>query len=112
MRKASMLFAGIAGLLLMSVATPSFAKDKETTITGEAKCAKCALKESSKCQTVIQAENKKGKMVTYYLANNDVAKGFHKTICSEPRKVTATGTVKKVNGKEELTASKIEVVSK
>ncbi len=107
-----MLFTGIAGLVLMTVATPSFAKDKEVTVTGEAKCAKCALKETSKCQTVIQTENKKGKMVTYYLANNDVAKGFHENVCTETKKVTATGTVKKVNGKEQLTASKIDLVSK
>ncbi len=107
-----MLLSGIAGLVLLAVATPTWAKDKEVTISGEAKCAKCALKQSDKCQTVIQSENKKGKMVTYYLANNDVAKGFHDTICSEPKKVTATGTVKKVNGKEQLTASKIDVVSK
>ena len=77
------------------------------TITGEAKCAKCSLKESDKCQTVIQTE-RKGKKVTYYLVDNEVAKGFHKQVCQEPKKVTATGTVKKVEGKMEFTATKIE----
>ncbi len=107
-----MLCAGIAGFVLMALATPSFAKDKEVTISGEAKCAKCALKQSDKCQTVIQTENKRGKAITYYLANNDVAKSFHENVCSEPKKVTATGTVKKVNGKEQFTATKIDLVSK
>ena len=105
MKKLSTLVAGVAGLVLLAVATPSFAA--EHTITGEAKCAKCALHESDKCQTVIQTE-KGGKTVTYYLADNDVAKNFHDTICKEPKKVKATGTLKKVDGKNEFTVSKIE----
>ena len=78
MKNIPMLLTGIAGLVLLAVAIPSFAadsgKDKETTITGEAKCAKCMLKEGDKCQTVIQAENKNGKMVNFYLVDNDIAK--------------------------------------
>jgi len=107
-----LLLTSIAGLVFLAVATPAFAAEeghgKERTIKGEAKCAKCSLKESDKCQTVIQAEGKNGKMVTYYLADNEVAKGFHHNVCQEAKKVTATGTVKKVDGKEVLTVSKIE----
>lgn len=112
MKKRSFLLSGLAALALLALAVPTFAAEhgKEMTITGEAKCAKCSLKEASKCQTVIQAENKKGKMVTYYLANNSVAKDFHENVCQEPKKVTATGTVKKVDGKEELTVSKIDIL--
>ena len=111
MKKASLLFTGIAGLLLLALAAPAFAADKakERTITGEAKCAKCMLKETEKCQTVIQSENKKGKTVTYYLTENDVSKAFHQNVCKETKKATATGTVKKVDGKNQLTVSKIEL---
>ncbi len=111
MKKASLIFIGTAGLLLLALATPTIAADKskERTITGEAKCAKCMLKETDKCQTVIQVENKKGKTVTYYLADNDVSKAFHENVCKEAKKVTATGTVKKVDGKQEFTVSKIEL---
>ena len=113
MRKTPLFLSAIAGLVLLAFATPSFAADsgkkKEQTITGEAKCAKCMLHEGDKCQTVIQAENKKGKMVTYYLADNDVSKGFHENVCKEAQKVTATGTVKKVEGKNEFTVTKIDV---
>jgi hypothetical protein len=111
MKKASLLLAGIVGLLLVALATPAFAADKpkDRTLTGEAKCAKCMLKETDKCQTVIQTENKKGKTVNYYLADNDVSKTFHQNVCKETKKVTATGTVKKVDGKNEFTASKIEL---
>jgi hypothetical protein len=110
--KRTSLLVGLAGLLLLALATPSFAADKskEKTITGEAKCAKCMLKETEKCQTVIQVENKKGKTINYYLADNDAAKAFHANVCKEAKKVTATGTNKKVDGKNEFTISKIELV--
>jgi hypothetical protein len=113
MKKASMLLTGIAGLVLIALATPSFAADKEKTITGEAKCAKCALKETTKCQTVIETKEKEGgKPVVYYLVNNDVAKDFHKNVCTETKKVKAIGTVKKVDGKNEFEATKIELEEK
>jgi hypothetical protein len=67
------------------------------------------LKETASCQNVIEAKEN-GKTVKYYLAKNDVSKEFHDNICKESKKVTATGTVKEVDGKKELTAEKIEVV--
>jgi hypothetical protein len=48
-------------------------------------------------------------MVNYYLVQNDVSKAFHQNVCQEAKKVTATGTVKKVDGKNEFTVSKIEL---
>jgi hypothetical protein len=111
MKKLSLLVAGVAGLVLLAVATPSVAaehgKGKEITITGEAQCAMCALKESDKCQTVIQTVDKKGKKVTYYLTDNDAAKKFHESVCKGSKKVTATGTVTKVKGKKHLAVTKI-----
>jgi len=112
MKKTPLLLAAVAGLLMLAIVTPAFAaeKAKEKTITGEAKCAKCMLKETDKCQTVIQVGNKKGKTVNYYLADNEVSKEFHPKVCKEAKKATATGTVKKANGKNEFTASKIDLV--
>jgi hypothetical protein len=112
MKQKTSILAGIAGLVMLALATPSFAaekgKGKEITLTGEAKCAKCALKETDKCQNVIQVE-KNGKTTTYYLTENDVSKGFHENVCHETKKVTATGTVKTVAGKQEFAATKIEL---
>lgn len=110
MKKASLLIISVASLVLLAFATPSYAKskDKEMTITGEAKCAKCTLHTSDKCQTVIQTEGKNGKTVTYYLTDTDTAKGFHESVCHGPKKVTATGVVKKVDGKKEFAASQIK----
>jgi capsid protein len=90
------------------VATTTGALAKEMTISGEAKCAKCMLKETQACQTVIQVQEN-GKPVNYYLADNDIAKTFHENVCHEAKKVTATGEVKMVDGKNQLTLSKIEL---
>jgi hypothetical protein len=113
MKRNIAIITGIAGLFLLALTTPSFADDKgkEVTITGEGKCAKCILKETDKCQNAIQT-TQDGKKVTYYLADNDVSKNFHDDLCKEAKKVTATGTVKEVDGKKELTVTKIEVVEK
>jgi hypothetical protein len=113
MKRNIAVITGIAGLFLLALATPSFADDKgkEVTITGEGQCAKCILKETDKCQNAIQT-SQDGKKVTYYLADNDVSKNFHDDLCKEAKKVTATGTVKEVDGKKELTVTKIEVVAK
>jgi hypothetical protein len=81
----------------------------EKTITGEGTCGKCGLKETKSCQNVVQVKEG-GKTVNYYLADNQVAKDFHKNVCKTTANVKATGTVKEVDGKKEFTASKIEVV--
>jgi hypothetical protein len=106
MKKHSVLIT-LMGLVVFALTTPALAEDKkEVTITGEAKCAKCVLKESEKCQNVIQTKED-GKTVSYYLAKNDVSKNFNEDLCKDGKKVTATGTVKTVDGKKELMASKI-----
>src|SRR2546427_536035 len=113
MKRAIVVLTGIAGLALLALTTTTFAADKgkEVTITGEGKCAKCMLKETAKCQTVIQTQED-GKTVNYYLAKNDVSDKFHEDVCHDAKQVTATGTVKEVDGKKEFVASKIELAAK
>ena len=82
--------------------------EAEVEIKGQAKCAKCMLKEGDECQTVIESKGKDGKTTKYYLADNKVAKDFHESVCTEAKNVKATGTVKEVGGKKELTLAKIE----
>ena len=110
MKKTSLIVA-LAGILAAALAMPAVAadKEKEVTITGDGKCAKCALKEADKCQTVIQTKEN-GKTVTYYTTDNKIAKDFHETVCQDSPKVKATGKLKEENGKKFLTLSKIEVV--
>jgi hypothetical protein len=113
MTKSKLFLTVAAGLLLAVTTSRLLAVDtasKEVTITGNAVCAKCALHESDKCQTVIQTQEA-GKTVNYYLTDNDVSKAFHKNICGNAgEKVTATGTITEKDSKKMLTASKIEPV--
>lgn len=95
-------------LALLASVSLARAVDESKTITGKAKCAKCLLKEKTDVhQTAIQVKNG-DKTVTYYLVANDVAKKYDKKVCEKAEKVTATGTVKTVDGKLQLTATKIE----
>lgn len=108
------LIATVSAIAVLGMMTTSFAAEKagkEKTISGTAKCAKCALKEADKCQTVIEHTGKNGKTSKVYLENNDVAKDFHSNICKEAegKKVKATGTVKKEDGKMVMTATKIDL---
>ncbi len=105
MKKAILAITALFGLAL----TPAFAesKGKEITLSGKACCAKCCLKTATECQTVLAVE-KDGKKTTYYLADNDVAKAFHKEICTSPKSATVTATCKKEGDKLVLTASKAE----
>ena len=111
MKRTSFILAGAIGLFILALVIPAPAedKDKELTLTGNAMCAKCELKEKmEKCQTVIQVE-KDGKKITYYFVENDVSKAFHKNVCQETKKATATGTCKKKDDKLQFTAAKIEL---
>jgi hypothetical protein len=110
MKRTSTILAAIVGLFTLAATSSSLAADnaKEITVTGEAKCAKCALHLTDKCQTVLQTE-KDGKTITYYLMG-DPAKEFHETICQGPKKAKATGTVETKDGKTELMVSKVEEV--
>jgi hypothetical protein len=102
--------AGLAAIAALCLAvTAARAEDKEVTVTGMGKCAKCSLKEADKCQNVIEAKGEDGKKVKYYVAKNEVADNFHDNICKESKKVTATGTVKEEDGKKILTVTKIEL---
>jgi Family of unknown function (DUF6370) len=109
MKKSSLFVALFAVALFTSGGLFGAAAAKEVTITGDGACAKCVLHETEDCQTAIQTmEN--GQKVTYYLADNAVSKDFHKNVCKASAKVTATGTVEVKDGKNVLTASKIELV--
>ena len=100
-----------AALVWLCSGTTTLAKDKEVTVQGEAKCAMCMLHEGDACKTVIQT-TKSGKTRTYYVVDNDVSKAFHEDVCHGAKKVTAKGTITEVNGKEQLTLTKIEVAKK
>ena len=112
MKYLKLTIAMLAALAVASLTSTAFAADQgtETTITGTALCAKCALHTSDKCETVVKA-TVDGKEVAYTLTGKE-AKAFHEKICTKPdgEKVTVTGMVTEKGGKEMLHATKIEEV--
>jgi len=111
--KTTKLFAIVAAAVVLAVSSSKLiAADaaKETTLSGNMVCAKCVLHETKECQNVLQVQQD-GKTVNYYLAKNDASDNFHDQICgTKGEKVTATGAVSEKDGKEVLTATKIEPV--
>ena len=107
--KKSVLAALLVAGITMAFTPKARAADAKT-LTGEGKCAKCALHEADKCANVIQTKED-GKTVTYYLAQNKISKSFHENLCHAPEKVTATGTVKEVEGKLQMTPTKMELAA-
>lgn len=101
-----MLSAFVCGLALLAFAAPSSAEEKakEETLKGEITCAKCGLKLDgvSKCATVIKVGEK------VYWFDEKADKANHKQICTEAKKGTVVGTVKKDGDKLVVTVSKVE----
>ncbi len=98
-------FVSIAAL---SFSVSAFAADKEVTLSGEGKCAKCALKKSDSCQNVLEVKNKDATKL-YYLTG-DVSKAFHSEICSKTKDVKVVGVSSEKDGKNYIAVTKIEVV--
>jgi hypothetical protein len=97
----------LAGLAFAGA--PAFADDATTTtIIGNMVCGKCTLHETASCQNVIQVTTD-GKTVNYYVTKNEISDALHEDVCGgDSEKVTATGTVTEKDGKEILTATKLE----
>lgn len=100
MKKSFVTACAVAALALGLAARVSA---EEKTVTGEGVC-------SASHQTIIKVQDG-AKTVTYYLTDNDVSKSFHKKVCQVPAKVKATGDVKDVRGKLELTPTSIELAN-
>ena len=94
--------------LLAAIAVPAFAED--TKIEGEAVCAKCNLKQATACQAAITITGADGKKETILADNNDVAKAFHKNICTDTKKVKAEGVITEKDGKKTIALTKIAAV--
>jgi hypothetical protein len=76
------------------------------TLKGTITCAKCDLKVETKCATVIKV-SEGGKDVVYYFDAKG-NKDNHKSICTEAKKGSVTGTVSEKDGKKTITVSKVD----
>jgi Family of unknown function (DUF6370) len=104
MKAALSVLATLAVALLL--VTGLSADDKEKTLKGTITCAKCDLKESAKCATVIKVKED-GKDVVYYL-DEKAGKKHHSKICQTPMEGEVTGKISEKDGKKIVTATKVE----
>jgi hypothetical protein len=77
-------------------------KGKAVTLKGTITCAKCDLKETKACATVIKTKDG----VFFFDAKS--GKKNHKAICTEPKEGSVTGVVSEKDGKKTITVSKVE----
>lgn len=100
----------IVAWLVLGVSATRAAEPKPVTLSGEGKCAKCALKETKTCQNAITVEEG-DKKITYLLEDNDLSKKFHSNLCSDTKKIKVVGVVKEKEGKKYITAEKLELAT-
>jgi hypothetical protein len=87
-------------------------KGKEVTLKGTIMCGRCALKETKRCQNVIQVKEN-DKVVTYYFKDKGVNEEYHEAICGGDRLPgTVTGVVATKDGKKWITPKKVEYTKK
>jgi hypothetical protein len=102
------IMSAVLGLgLVFAITVGSYAADKdEKTLEGKITCAKCDLGKADKCHTVIVVKD--GDKETVYWFDADSSKKYHKPICTESKKGSVTGTVKKDGEKMTVKVSKLE----
>ena len=104
----SLFLTSLALVVALTMTLNLVAGDKkEVTVKGKVMCAKCELKETSKCQTVVVV--KEGdKEVTYYFQDKGAKESYHDNVCGGGRQeATVTGVVSEKDGKKWLTPSKV-----
>jgi len=101
-------FFFVAVGLALTLSNSVMAEDeKEMTLEGTVCCAKCELKKSDSCATVIKAKNKKGEEVIYWF-DTDSSKKYHKEICTETKDGTVKGKIKKDGDKMIVTVTEVK----
>jgi hypothetical protein len=106
MKKIVSLFAFVALLGLTVSAHAAKEAAKEVTLKGTLTCAKCDLKETEKCQTVLVVKD--GDMKGEYMVAGGKAPK-HGEICKAAKEnVSLTGTVTEKDGKKTINVTKAE----
>jgi hypothetical protein len=100
-----LLVALLTGACLLSDAV--YAGEKQVTLKGTILCARCALKETKTCQTVIRVKEA-GKEVSYYFKDKGHDEEYHEEVCGGAQKQgTVIGAVFTKDGKQWVTPKKV-----
>jgi len=99
-----------AGVFAFGAVVLAEDKPKEVKLVGSLVCGKCQLKDSTKCNNVLQV--KEGdKLVNYVLADAGAKEPYHEGVCGGDKVegVTVTGVVTEKDGKKTIKPSKVEL---
>jgi hypothetical protein len=107
MRTALSLLVALAVVFALSL-TAGAEEKKEVTVTGTITCAKCDLKETDKCATVIKGKATGSDKEEVFYFDDKSNKDNHKKICTEPMKGTVKGTVSEKDGKKVIKVSSVK----
>lgn len=105
MRATLIVFVCLTVLLAFAFISPG--QDKDVTLSGKITCAKCDLKISKECATVIVVKEN-SKDVIYYL-DEKASKANHDAVCQGGKEGSVTGKVSEKGGKKIITASKVDL---
>jgi hypothetical protein len=106
MKTACKVMMGLSMVLVLGLISRADDAKKEVTLKGTITCAKCDLKESKTCATVIKVK-KDGKDVVYYF-DKDSNKKYHKDTCQEAKDGSVTGTTAEKDDKHWINVTKLE----
>jgi hypothetical protein len=95
----------VLGFAFLAKTAPAAAEGKDVKLEGTITCAKCDLKDSDKCATVIVVE-KDGKKTTYWF-DADSSKKYHREVCQASKKGSVEASCKKDGDKLVLTITKL-----
>jgi hypothetical protein len=106
---ALLLVAGIGPIALGGLQAGD---QQQVTLKGTVLCARCALKETKKCQTVIQVKEG-SKTDTYYFKDKGTLESYHEEVCGGKRQQgSVTGIVSREGEKRFITPTKVEYAKK
>lgn len=97
----------LSAILTLSLVSLALAAGEK--LEGKAKCAKCHLKASESCQSVLVMKGKDGKETTYYVEKGDKAEAFHEEVCQDEKSAVVEGTISEKDGKKLIKVTKFEV---
>lgn len=102
----------VIGAVICLLSTGLQAQENEVTLKGTIMCAKCALKESKTCLTVIKVKES-AKDVTYYFKDKGTKEEYHEEVCGgDKREGTVTGMVFEKDGKKWIAPKKVTYAKK
>ena len=84
----------------------SYSVQEPVALEGIGACLKCHLGQSRVCRNAVRVAGEQGEEI-YILDQNEASRSFHRHLCLEEARVRVEGTLARIGGRLEVTASSI-----